>query len=175
MGKVRSKSIRFTKKADSIIINHMKEPPIFYAKIKKEIPEYTTKQIRQRWTNQLDPKLCHDPLDEYDEILIIKLVKKNRKPNGTICWTTLIPEVEAKTGKKRSENKLKNFWYSRRGQVLSKNYIFPQDDDVLLSQDGDASGGARDDDNVLPSRDDNGVLSRLDILCQEALKYDFLQ
>ncbi|PKK68052.1 hypothetical protein RhiirC2_782762 [Rhizophagus irregularis] len=138
MVKVRSKSIRFTKKADRIIIKHMKEPPICYAKIKKEIPEYTTKQIRQRWTNQLDPKLCHVPLDEYEKTLIVKLVKKNQKPNGKICWTTLIPEVEAKT-------------------------------------DGDASGGARDDDNVLPFRDDNEVLSRLDILCQEALKYDFLQ
>ncbi|CAB4432680.1 unnamed protein product [Rhizophagus irregularis] len=124
----------------------MKEPPICYAKIKKEIPEYTTKQIRQRWKNQLDPKLCHGPIDEYEIIIIIKLIKKNQKPNGKICWTTLIPEVEAKTN-----------------------------DDVLLSQDGDASGGARDDDNVLPSRDDNEVLSRLDILCQEALKYNFSQ
>ncbi|RGB28508.1 hypothetical protein C1646_673171 [Rhizophagus diaphanus] len=175
MGKVRSKSFLFTKKADNIIIKYMNELPICYAKIKKEIPEYTTKQIRQRWKNQLDPKLCHDRLDENEEKLIIGLVKKNQKPNGEICWTNLIPKVEAKTSKLRSENKLKNFWYSKRGQQLSKNYIFSQDDVVLLSQDGDASGGARDDDNVLPSQDDNDVLSRLDILCQETLKYDFIQ
>lgn len=123
--------------------------------------------------------VCHDCLNKYEEILIIQLVKKNQEPNGKICWTNLIPVVEAKTGKLRSENKLKNFWYSKRGKLLSKNYepsseevIFSQDDVVLLSQDDDASGDVRDDDDVLPSRDDN---DRLKVLCQEALKYGFLQ
>jgi hypothetical protein len=86
--------------------------------------------------------VCHDPLDENDEKLIIEWVKKNQVPNGKICWTNLIPEVKAKTGKLRSENKLKNFWYSKKGKLLSKNY--KQED-----------------------------ISRLIILCQETLKYDF--
>ncbi|GET03631.1 hypothetical protein GLOIN_2v1782447 [Rhizophagus clarus] len=142
---------KFNEKADGIILNHTENNSICYAEIRKKIPEYTTKQIRQRWKNQLDPALCHDRLDESEETLIIELVKNNQGPNGKIHWINLIPIVKAMTGKSRSENKLKNFWYSKRGQLLSKNYK--------------------------PSRDDDGVqeISRLDILCQETLKYDFLR
>ncbi|GBB83967.1 hypothetical protein RclHR1_10600004 [Rhizophagus clarus] len=114
-----------------------------YMKIHKEIPEYSSKQIRQRWVSKLDQNLCHEPLDKTEETFIIQWIKNNQTLYGKIYWKELVSAMKEQFGKLRSENKLKNYWYSKKGQLLSKNCDIPPN------------------------------ASRMDILCHEALKYNF--
>src|SRR4051812_38486962 len=66
--------------------------------------------------------VCHEPLDKEEQEFIIQWVEKHKETRlddtGTITitiyWKDLIPEMEIEFGKFRSENKLKNFYYSRR-------------------------------------------------------------
>ncbi|EXX60934.1 uncharacterized protein OCT59_003510 [Rhizophagus irregularis] len=129
-----------------------------YMKIHKKFPEYTSKQIRQRWVSKLDQSLCHEPLDKAEEIFVVQWIKDNQTAYDKIYWKKLIAALKEQFGKLRSENKLKNYWYSRKGQVLSKNCVSSEDRNMLLSQD---------DDDIPPNA------SRMEILCHEALKYNF--
>ncbi|PKC07702.1 hypothetical protein RhiirA5_500478 [Rhizophagus irregularis] len=77
------------------------------------------KRIRQRWTNNLDPRLCHDPFDEIEKLYMIEWVKKYKIQNPSadkIPWKKLILEMKDKFGKLRTENKVKNFWHSQERQ-----------------------------------------------------------
>ncbi|PKY13084.1 hypothetical protein RhiirB3_485801 [Rhizophagus irregularis] len=79
----------------------------------------TAKRIRQRWTNNLDPRLCLDSFDEIEKLYMIDWVKKYKiqnPPAGKIPWKKLIQEMKDKFGKLRSENKVKNFWHSKQRQ-----------------------------------------------------------
>ncbi|RIA93048.1 hypothetical protein C1645_804318 [Glomus cerebriforme] len=85
-----------------------------YAEISKHIPPYTARQIRQFWTNQLDPRLCHDNFEKEEIDFIIQWIEDNITSSGSISWIDLIDEVQRQFGKLRSKNKIKNFWYSLR-------------------------------------------------------------
>ncbi|RGB36584.1 hypothetical protein C1646_741675 [Rhizophagus diaphanus] len=77
------------------------------------------KRIRQRWTNNLDPRLCHDSFDEIEKLYMIEWVKKYKIQNPSadkIPWKKLILEMKDKFGKLRTENKVKNFWHSQERQ-----------------------------------------------------------
>ncbi|RGB36590.1 guanylate-binding protein, partial [Rhizophagus diaphanus] len=87
--------------------------------IEKMNKRFSPKMIRERWTNNFDPRLCHDSFDEVEKLYIIKWVKKykNQYPStDKIKWKILILEMKDKFGKLRSENKVKNFWHSKQRQ-----------------------------------------------------------
>ncbi|RIA88340.1 hypothetical protein C1645_877469 [Glomus cerebriforme] len=122
----RMKQTLFTKEIDNVIIELMKKwghLPKPYVKIHEAIPQYTSKQIRQRWISILDPRLCRKSLDEDEKSFIIQWVEKNRQPNGTIHWKDLINEIEQISGKLRSENVIKNFWNQRRRKIYREKNI----------------------------------------------------
>ena len=63
--------------------------------------------------------VCHDPFDEKTQSFISQWVEKNKilknKNNGySIRWVSLVADIEQTFGKKYTENKVKNFWYSKR-------------------------------------------------------------
>ena len=67
--------------------------------------------------------VCHDPLDGSEETFIIQWVKNNQTQYDVIHWKDLVSAIKDQFSKLRSENKLKNFWYSKRGQLLFKNCV----------------------------------------------------
>ncbi|RGB28507.1 hypothetical protein C1646_767727 [Rhizophagus diaphanus] len=133
-----------------------------YIKASKEINEgFTPKQIRQRWISKLNPDLCHEDLCEDEKFYIIEWVEeyKNKHPFGNINWKQLIKDLKIKSGKMRSENKVKNHYYLKerqKGVLLSKVDVSPQDNNVPKSepsspQDSNVST------TVSPSSKDNNV------------------
>ncbi|EXX55165.1 uncharacterized protein OCT59_003542 [Rhizophagus irregularis] len=131
---------------DEIIsaMNEYKNEPNPYIKISKKINKgFTSKQIRQRWISQLDPRLCHNELDEDERSYINEWVKeyKNQNPSDKICWTKLILKMDKKFGKLRTENRVKNFWYLKKRQERRRRQLpskvdassSPQDNNILKS------------------------------------------
>ncbi|RIA81947.1 hypothetical protein C1645_836146 [Glomus cerebriforme] len=140
----------FNKETDNLIIKLVKKwehHPKHYAKIHEVIPEYTSKQIRQRWKDKLNPKLCHDCLNEAEKKFVIRWVNNRKTPE--IRWSELVSALQNKFGRLHSENKPKNFWYSEYRKSRSKNNVITQNDDK------------------------NEDISPLDILVQEAIKFNF--
>jgi hypothetical protein len=69
-----------------------------------------------------------EPLSEAEKSFIVKWAEKHQTPNNTIRWKILLKEIESVFGKLRSENQVKNFWYSekkkekkRSNHIKSKN------------------------------------------------------
>ncbi|GBC05093.1 hypothetical protein RclHR1_06020008 [Rhizophagus clarus] len=91
-----------------------------YVGISKLIPQYNPKQIRQYWTNILDPRLNHSSLNKEEKLFIIRWIE-NRYPMGSINWGELINEIEQRFGKFRSKNKIKNFWNSRKRSLQNRS------------------------------------------------------
>lgn len=59
--------------------------------------------------------IVHDPLNESEKSFIIKWVENNQlSSNGKIRWKVLIKEIKYVFGKLRSENQVKNYWYSKK-------------------------------------------------------------
>ncbi|RIA88332.1 hypothetical protein C1645_775173 [Glomus cerebriforme] len=123
----KSNETLFSEEIDDKIIELMKEwghlsSP--YAKINEIIPEYTSKQIRRRWINKLNPELCPDPLNEEEKEFIIQGINNQLKLNpedDKISWKDMISEMKIKFDKLHSENKVKNFWYAnKKKRSLSK-------------------------------------------------------
>ncbi|RIA81946.1 hypothetical protein C1645_836145 [Glomus cerebriforme] len=119
----------FTEEIDNKIIElmkkygHLSSP---YKEIQKEIPQYNSKQIRQRWINHLDPRLCHSDLDKVEKDFIIKEIRNQLiqdQDDEKISWKEIIEKMEGEFDKFRSENKVKNFWYSTKKQILSGRNI----------------------------------------------------
>ncbi|CAI2167738.1 4408_t:CDS:2 [Funneliformis geosporum] len=71
------------------------------------------KQIRQRYKNNLDKKLWKEPLKVYEQDFVIQWIENNQ-PNGKISYANLSNVMKNSFGKLFSENKLKNFWNSRK-------------------------------------------------------------
>ncbi|GBB98184.1 hypothetical protein RclHR1_03160004 [Rhizophagus clarus] len=119
----------FTKQIDNSIKEFMREfenSSNPYVRISEKINElystnYTSKQIRQRWISKLDAKLCLDALDDEEKLFIIQWVEST--PRGDIInWKKLIPMMNDKFGKLRSESMVKNFWNLRkRSQESNKS------------------------------------------------------
>ncbi|CAB5186289.1 unnamed protein product [Rhizophagus irregularis] len=111
----------FTKEIDNSIKESMEkfaQSSNPYVKVSDNINKlydtnYTSKQIRQRWISKLNTDLCHDSLSEVEKSFIVQWVES--KPQGdTIPWKELIPLMETKFEKLRSENMVKNFWNLRK-------------------------------------------------------------
>ncbi|EXX63176.1 hypothetical protein RirG_154720 [Rhizophagus irregularis DAOM 197198w] len=125
----------FTKEVDNIIIELMKKCgnlPKPYVKVREAIPQYTSKQIRQRWISRLDPRLCRKYLDDDEKSFIVQWVEHNQEPNGTIHWKDLINEIEHKFGNLRSENTIKNFWNQRKRRIFRDIYLNTYNNSIIL-------------------------------------------
>ncbi|CAI2194416.1 2045_t:CDS:2, partial [Funneliformis geosporum] len=70
--------------------------PNHYANIARLIPQYSSNQIRNRWTNYLDPELCLDPPDENAKLFIKDWVTSKAAP---IHWNRLRRELQNHTNK----------------------------------------------------------------------------
>ncbi|CAI2167736.1 2446_t:CDS:2 [Funneliformis geosporum] len=81
------------------------------------------KQIRQRYKNNLDQKLWKEPLKVYEQDFVIQWIENNKKPKGKISYANLSNVMKNRFGKLYSENKLKNFWNSRKERKLLKDKI----------------------------------------------------
>ncbi|RIA81953.1 hypothetical protein C1645_881323 [Glomus cerebriforme] len=114
----RTRESRFTEETDNKIIELIKKYgrlPNCYVKISKKMnKQYTPKQIRNRYINKLNPNLCHEPLSKDEKLFIIKWDEENPSSDGIFHLKFLIPALEHKFKKLRSENDLKNFWYPRK-------------------------------------------------------------
>ncbi|RGB41424.1 hypothetical protein C1646_752097 [Rhizophagus diaphanus] len=97
-------------------LGHLKNP---YATISKLVPQYTAKQIRHQWNNELDPKLNHDPFTEDERKYIDHWVATKREAGGTINWTSCQRDMEISFNKLHSTNKIKNAWNSKHNRPKS--------------------------------------------------------
>ncbi|RIA79862.1 hypothetical protein C1645_839748 [Glomus cerebriforme] len=108
---------KFNAEIDSIIKQimlkegHLPKP---FARIRKLIPQFKSKQIRSRWNEKLDPNLCHDPLNEHEQFFINQWVSTQKKE---ISWVRLRHDLNIRFNKFRSENSLKNYWYSEQRRL----------------------------------------------------------
>ncbi|CAB4383713.1 unnamed protein product [Rhizophagus irregularis] len=146
MGKAKkTKGHSFSSHYDKIILENIKklgnhkDRYLMISKLPGLYLKFTSKQIRQRYTNILDPALCHDPLGDDERMYIIQEIRLN--PNN-VSWKKLTLKMNGQFSKLRSENKIKNFWTSTKKSLLSRRDIHPE-------------------------------ASPLDILVEEALRYDF--
>ncbi len=71
-----------------------------WARIARGVPPRTPKQCRERWTNQLDPSLNHNPFTEPERR---RLVLAHRRLGSR--WSHMVSEFDG-----RSANRLKNEW-----------------------------------------------------------------
>jgi hypothetical protein len=68
--------------------------------------------------------IVRDPLNESEKSFIIKWVENNQlSSNGKIRWKVLIKEIKYVFGKLRSENQVKNYFYSkkRKSTIINKS------------------------------------------------------
>ncbi|GBC03766.1 hypothetical protein RclHR1_05300007 [Rhizophagus clarus] len=96
-----------------------------FAEIKKETPEYKAKRIRQRWIDQLNPKLNRKPLNDEEKVYVVQWIKDNLGQDDKIEWKRLISDMEKKFNTLRPDNIPKNYWYSLKRKLLGK---IPQDE-----------------------------------------------
>ncbi|CAG8619925.1 12604_t:CDS:2, partial [Rhizophagus irregularis] len=106
---------------DDDIKKYMKEfghLPNCYALISEKMGnKINPKRIYQRWTNNLNPNLCHDSFNDNEKSFINEWVEeyKIRNPSSrSISLKEIIPVMKEKFGKLRSENKVKNFWHAQQ-------------------------------------------------------------
>ncbi|CAI2165135.1 5340_t:CDS:2 [Funneliformis geosporum] len=110
----------FDRESDDIISDSMialEKSSIKYKIIHEMLPQYTSRQIRQRYLNHLNWRLCKNPLGNEEKAFVIRWITTNQTQTGTIHWKQLILDLNAKFGLLRSENTVKNFWYSRMKQL----------------------------------------------------------
>ncbi|GBB90992.1 hypothetical protein RclHR1_18080002 [Rhizophagus clarus] len=82
--------------------------------ISKSIPKYKPNQLSNCWHNYLNPLLCLDPLTDEEKNFIIKEANNNRMKDGKISWKKVVSLLKDKYGLLRSENKVRNFWNSKK-------------------------------------------------------------
>ncbi|OHT06949.1 hypothetical protein TRFO_24913 [Tritrichomonas foetus] len=93
----------FTHDEDIKIIEHVRKYGAQkWSLLKKEMPERSAKQCRERWTNNLNPCIVKHPWTEYEDNLIIQLV--NQFGSKWALISKMLPG--------RSDNSIKNRWNS---------------------------------------------------------------
>ncbi|CAG8646000.1 15058_t:CDS:2 [Funneliformis mosseae] len=125
---------KLSREHDQIIRDFMyKNKSVKYplATLSKSIP-FTSKQIANLWWNKLDPNLCHEPFSLEEKEFIYRWVPKHTQPRQKIQWKALQSEMQAKFGKFRSRNDLKNIRNSKQRQIkrakVEVNSILPDDE-----------------------------------------------
>ena len=72
------------------------------------------------WENYLDPKLSHDYLSGEEKVFIDQWILRNRGTDGIIKWKNLRSDMKDLFGHLHSENKVKNYWYSKQRKLNRK-------------------------------------------------------
>ncbi|CAB4485627.1 hypothetical protein RhiirA5_505508 [Rhizophagus irregularis] len=98
-------------------IGNVRDPFVRISRILNN--RYTASQISNYYRNYLNPELNLDDLNDDEEYFIDDWILCNRTENGTIRWTSLIKDLRKRYGFLRSENMIKNYWYTK--QKRSRN------------------------------------------------------
>ncbi|KAJ1423340.1 Homeodomain-like protein, partial [Ochromonadaceae sp. CCMP2298] len=110
MAKVRRGS--WTEVEDRIIARAVEEGVLKWSEIGKRLPSQKTgKQCRERWFNHLDPTLKKSPWTTEEDAALVDA--QNELGNS---WTRIAHELDG-----RSENEVKNRWYSAPMRKLVKS------------------------------------------------------
>ncbi|CAD8172393.1 unnamed protein product [Paramecium octaurelia] len=86
---------------DQILIEAYKEFGRQWIKISERLPGRTSKQVRDRYVNQIDPSITHEEWSKEEDRIILEEYNK-----GGARWAVI-----AKMLKNRSENQVKNRFY----------------------------------------------------------------
>ncbi|GBC04142.1 hypothetical protein RclHR1_05530011 [Rhizophagus clarus] len=81
--------------------------------------KYSPSQLSNHYRNYLNPQLYLGDLSDEEMNFIDDWISHNRTGIGAIRWMTLIEKLKRRFGLLRSENKVKNYWYSK--QKRSRN------------------------------------------------------
>ncbi|KEQ90463.1 hypothetical protein AUEXF2481DRAFT_45022 [Aureobasidium subglaciale EXF-2481] len=95
----------WTEEEDSILLSIVNAcGPCHWFRVSDMLGTRTAKQCAERYYQHLRPGLNHGPLTSYECFLIDKIILEKGK-----CWAYIAKQLV-----NRSENKIKNWWYSRR-------------------------------------------------------------
>ncbi|GBC04138.1 hypothetical protein RclHR1_05530007 [Rhizophagus clarus] len=83
------------------------------------LPQFEARQLNNYWRNYLDPDLCHYDLDDEEKQYIDKWISRNRVGDGVIEWKILRQDLKSQFGFLRSENMVKNYWYSKQRRMVA--------------------------------------------------------
>ncbi|CAG8547857.1 2580_t:CDS:2, partial [Funneliformis mosseae] len=121
------RQLLFSGEDDEVILNCIKEMEqngIVHKRYKiieeRLSRKFTAKQIRHHYTNVLDSKLCHLALKEEEKQFIKDWIRCNKTPAGKIEWKQLRLEMEETFKSLKSENKIKNYYYSNLKRLSRK-------------------------------------------------------
>lgn len=112
---------QWTDQEDSIVIdavqNSSEQPFTRWSDLAQRLPGRVGKQIRDRWVNHLNPNINHLPFSREDDLLLWEGHKKLGKR-----WV----EISTKSfNSTRSENHIKNRWYSASFKKFIANEFGP--------------------------------------------------
>ncbi|PKY28804.1 hypothetical protein RhiirB3_482080 [Rhizophagus irregularis] len=82
--------------------------------IRKQGDPYNSRQLCHFWRNYLDPDVCQENLDDKEKKYIDDWISLHKSEDGGIVWKKLRQDLKNQFGPFRSENKLKNYWYSKQ-------------------------------------------------------------
>ncbi|RIA83072.1 hypothetical protein C1645_834367 [Glomus cerebriforme] len=159
-------------------LGNVRNPFVIIAQV---LSNFTPKQICNRWRNYTNPKLCRDPLRSDEKKFINdwiskrkpsmkakskinkplkaksdsgKIIKRSRhkRYEKVIEWKILIQDLKEKFGFLRSENDIKNYWYSNLRGEVEKHEGYEENCDLSFEDD-------EEDDDDLNSLDDDVIMS----------------
>ncbi|CAB4485632.1 unnamed protein product [Rhizophagus irregularis] len=89
--------------------------------IRKQGDPYNARQLCHFWRNYLDPDVCQENLDDKEKIYIDDWISLHKSEDGGIVWKKLRQDLKNQFGPFRSENKLKNYYYSKQRSKKGTN------------------------------------------------------
>ncbi|GBB99975.1 hypothetical protein RclHR1_00370016 [Rhizophagus clarus] len=72
-------------------------------------------------SNKTIVHVCLDALENEEKNFIVEWIQKHRTSSGVIHWKYVVNDLKLRFGKRHSENKVKNYWNSRRKTYLRKS------------------------------------------------------
>jgi len=107
---------------DAIVIEAVttstEQPFTRWSDLAQKLPGRVGKQIRDRWVNHLNPNINHLPFTREDDLLLFKAHEKLGKR-----WVEISTKYFNST---RSENHIKNRWYSASFKKFIRNEFGPE-------------------------------------------------
>ncbi|GBC03192.1 hypothetical protein RclHR1_05000005 [Rhizophagus clarus] len=89
--------------------------------IREKGDPYNARQLCHYWRNYLDPDVYQLNLNDEEKKFIDEWILYNKSENGGIVWKKLRHDLKIQSGLFRSENKLKNYWYSKQRSKKGTN------------------------------------------------------